>query len=79
LREIAVDQAKKAILAKRELFENKINQELQEQHDRLNKLKVEHEQQLESKFQFTSELIKEKKNREKRYLERIFEDYWRWR
>jgi superfamily II DNA or RNA helicase len=78
LREIAVNQAKKAMLAKRDLFENKINQELQEQHDRLTKLKAEHEQQLESKFQETSELIKEKKNREKRYLERIFEDYWRW-
>ncbi|MGK7875374.1 MAG: helicase-related protein [Xenococcaceae cyanobacterium] len=78
LREMAVEQAHKEMLKERDRFEARINEELQQQYDRLEKLRGQHNQQLELRFADGASLIKERKEREKRHLDRIFNDYRRW-
>ena len=78
LREVAVEQAQKAMLQERDRFEQHINQELQQQLDRLTRLRGEHTQQLELRFADGSGLLKEKKEQERRRIELIFDDYWHW-
>jgi hypothetical protein len=78
LRNEAVDIARREMLTKQKDFETRINQELQEQCDRLDQLRKEHNQQLEIKFADGSPLVKERKQREQNQIERIFDDYLQW-
>jgi SNF2 family DNA or RNA helicase len=78
LRDKAVDIARKEMLQKRQEFEHKINRELQEQLDRLEALKSEHNQQLELKFKDGTPLVEERKQREKNQIEAIFDQYFHW-
>lgn len=78
LRDKAVDIARKEMLQKRQEFESKINKELQEQLDRLEALKSQHNQQLELKFNDGTPLVEERKQREKNQIESIFDQYFHW-
>ena len=69
----AVEQAKREIMVKREQFEQTLNQQLQEQLDRLEALRTKHTEQLELKF--TNEQYKSK---EKSKVEQMFDDYLHW-
>jgi hypothetical protein len=78
LRDEAVSIARQEMMQKRQVFEKRINQELQEQLNRLESLKKEHYVQLELRFQDNSPLVTEKKQREKDNTEAIFTEYFRW-
>lgn len=78
LREIAVVEAQKKMLEARKNFEDSINVQLQEQLNRLNKLKGQHYQQLTLRYADGTPLKEEKKSKAERRIEQIFNDYWRW-
>ncbi|BAY80321.1 hypothetical protein NIES25_68090 (plasmid) [Nostoc linckia NIES-25] len=78
LREIAVVEAHKKMLKARKNFEDSINVQLQEQLNRLNKLKGQHYQQLTLCYADGTPLKEEKKSKAERRIEQIFNDYWRW-
>ncbi|BAZ02908.1 hypothetical protein NIES37_69210 (plasmid) [Tolypothrix tenuis PCC 7101] len=78
LREIAVVEAQKKMLEARKNFEDSINVQLQEQLNRLNKLKGQHYEQLTLRFADGTPLKEEKKSKAERRIEQIFNDYWRW-
>ncbi|MBD2255004.1 DEAD/DEAH box helicase [Nostoc parmelioides] len=78
LREIAVVEAQKKMLKARNNFEDSINVQLQEQLNRLNKLKGQHYEQLTLRFADGTPLKEEKKSKAERRIEQIFNDYWRW-
>ena len=78
LREIAVKQAEKKMLEECKNFENLINVQLQEQLNRLDKLKLRHYEQLTLRFADGTPLKEEKKSKEERRIEKIFTDYWHW-
>ena len=59
-------------------FESRIDEELQQQLNRLDTLKGKHTHQLELRFSDGTPLVKERKEREKRHIDHIFDDYWRW-
>ena len=69
----AVEKAKEKIMAERDRFEQTLNQQLQEQLDRLEALRTKHTEQLELKF--TNE---QQKSKEKSKVERMFDDYLNW-
>lgn len=78
LRDKSVDIARQEMLRKRQEFEQKINRDLEEQLDRLEALKIEHNQQLEIKFSDGTPLVQERKQQEKNQIEAIFDDYFHW-
>jgi superfamily II DNA or RNA helicase len=78
LRDLAVDQAHRAMLQERDRFEEEIGPKLQEQKERLSRLQGEHQRQLELRFADGSALVKEKKDSEQRRIEKIFADHDRW-
>jgi len=78
LRGIAVAEAKKKMVKDRNDFENRINIELQEQYDRLNKLKSQHHQQLALRYADDTPLVNQRKSTEEIRIERIFDDYFKW-
>ena len=78
LRETAVNQAYQAMLKESDRFESRIDEELQQQLNRLDTLKGQHTHQLELRFSDGTPLVKERKEREKRHIDHIFDDYWRW-
>ncbi|ELR98522.1 DEAD/DEAH box helicase [Gloeocapsa sp. PCC 73106] len=78
LRDIAVERAYQEMLTSAIAFETELNQALQLQLDRLTQLRQQHNQQLELRFTNDHPLVKERREREKRYIDSIFDDYWRW-
>ena len=73
LRGIAVEKAEKKMIKDRSDFEHKINVELQEQYDRLRKLKSQHRQQLELRYADGTPVNNQRKSKEEIQVERIFE------
>ncbi|BAU65481.1 hypothetical protein STA3757_28680 [Stanieria sp. NIES-3757] len=78
LRSQAVDEATKVILAANREYNQSIDPILQQQLDRLEQLKWEHNRQLELKFENTNSLTKSKKEKAQQRIERIFDDYYNW-
>ena len=78
LRGIAVEKAEKKMIKDRSDFEHKINVELQEQYDRLRKLKSQHRQQLELRYPDGTPVDNQRKSREEIRVERIFDEYFKW-
>lgn len=64
LRGIAVEKAEKKMIKERNDFEHRINVELQEQYDRLRKLKSQHRQQLELRYADGTPVVNQRKSRE---------------
>ena len=78
LRGIAVKKAENKMIKERNDFENRINIELQEQYDRLGKLKSQHRQQLELRYADGTPVVNQRKSREEIRVERIFAEYFKW-
>lgn len=78
LRELAVYQATEKMLEERRVFEKRIDVELQEQLNRLEKLKNQHHEQLILRFSDGTPLVEERKSKEERRIDKIFKDYWSW-
>jgi ERCC4-related helicase len=81
LRSQAVAHARDYLLAERVTFEKSLSPKLQEQRDRLERLKGRHVEQLESRFKLDrrSEDIKaQRRQQELTRIERIFQDYESW-
>ncbi|NJN09403.1 MAG: DEAD/DEAH box helicase [Richelia sp. RM2_1_2] len=78
LRGIAVAEANKKMVKERKDFENRINIDLQEQYDRLHKLKNQHQQQLALRYADGTPLVNQRKSTEEIRVERIFDDYFKW-
>ncbi|MGY6529113.1 MAG: helicase-related protein [Cyanobacterium sp.] len=78
LREKAVDIARQEMLVKRKEFENKINKQLDQELERLEILKTQHNKQLELKFKDNNALVEERRQREKNHIENIFSNYFTW-
>ncbi len=78
LRGIAVKEAEKKMIKERRDFENRINIELQEQYDRLGRLKNQHRQQLELRYADGTPVVNQRKSREEIRVERIFDEYFKW-
>ena len=66
------------MIKERNDFENRINIELQEQYDRLGKLKSQHRQQLELRYADGTPVVNQRKSREEIRVERIFAEYFKW-
>lgn len=78
LRSQAVDEATKEILAADKEYNQRIDPILQQQLDRLEHLKWEHNQQLELKFENINGLSSSKKAKAQQRIKRIFDDYYNW-
>ncbi len=78
LRSQAVDEATQHIDAANAEYNQRIDPILQQQLDRLEHLKWEHNRQLELQFENTNSLTKSKKEKAQNRIERIFDDYYTW-
>jgi hypothetical protein len=78
LRGLAVTEAQKKMLEELKKFEHEIDIQLQEQLNRLDKLKGQHYQQLKLRFADGTPLVEQKKSKEERRIEQIFNQYWHW-
>ncbi|MEH1768839.1 MAG: DEAD/DEAH box helicase [Nostoc sp.] len=78
LRGLAVTEAKKKMLEEQKKFQHEIDIQLQEQLNRLDKLKGQHYQQLKLRFADATPLVEQKKSKEERRIEQIFNEYRRW-
>jgi hypothetical protein len=77
----AIDQARVWMTERRKAFEEKINEKLNEHLEALERLKKKQYEQLEFRFgdiQQPESLVKGRKEKERREINRIFDDYLDW-
>lgn len=78
LRGIAVAEAKKKMVRERKDFENRINIDLQEQYDRLNKLEHQHLEKLNLQYADATPVVQQRKLKQEARIKQIFYDYLKW-
>ncbi|MFO8233190.1 MAG: helicase-related protein [Longimonas sp.] len=77
----AIEAAEQHMLARREEVENKLNEQLQTQLDRLEDLRRRHKRQIEIEFDASDRpegIVKGEKEKRRRAIKRIFDDFYDW-
>jgi len=77
----AVEAAETWMLKRRQEVERHLNEQLQDQLDRLETLKARHERQLDLQFADTDRpdaIVEGQKQKKKREIDRIFDDFYEW-